>query len=146
MIKGYFHKLFTIKFERLGSTYIDRPVMSCEAIRGMTCKGKTHAPRRIRALPKNLRTLAIYLLIYFLNKVTTINIHVYKEMKNRIKQSSNLTLRDSRSSLHLQTSSVAVIHPSTSLSPLNPWFITGFSDGESALVISIHKNAKLRVG
>ena len=62
------------------------------------------------------------------------------------KATSNLTLRNSRSSLYIHTSSVSALHPSTLLSPLNPWFVTGFCDGESALIVSIQKKAKLRVG
>jgi hypothetical protein len=29
---------------------------------------------------------------------------------------------------------------------LNPWYVTGFADGESAFVVSIQKNLKMKTG
>ena len=34
----------------------------------------------------------------------------------------------------------------SSLTPLNPWFITGFADGESTFSVSIVKDNRLRTG
>jgi len=62
-------------------------------------------------------------------------------MKN-LKQTSNLTLGNYRSSTSLSSASnISSLHPSI-LSPLNPWYITGFSDGESCFSLDIKKKIK----
>jgi len=48
-----------------------------------------------------------------------------KDMKNLKKQTSNLTLQNSL---------------------LNPWFITGFTDGEGCFYIRITKKNQMKIG
>ena len=44
------------------------------------------------------------------------------------------------------TSSKLTMRDSSILSPLNPWFLTGFSDGESSFYITMHKSNNVKTG
>lgn len=59
------------------------------------------------------------------------------KIKNQI---SKLTLRNF-------STSTSLLHPSQqNLSPLHPWFLTGFSDAESSFILKVYKTNKIKTG
>lgn len=91
----------------------------------------------------------LYLMLLKNKKVSTLwetldGKHMY------VGHSINLYNRISSYYFHTLTTSVTssklTMRDSSILSPLNPWFLTGFSDGESSFYITVHKSNNVKTG
>ena len=63
-----------------------------------------------------------------------------------IKQTSKFTFRNSRTFTSSVLGSTILPQGSSTLSPLNSWFVTGFADAESSFIVSLSKNNKYKQG
>jgi hypothetical protein len=67
------------------------------------------------------------------------------KMEYRVSKSIHLKLKFIRT-FHSTASNVKLNSNNIEVSLLNPWFITGFTDGEGSFMISFFKNPNLNTG